>query len=100
MSDQPLPDRFLVACRHLRDYEMCGHAVPATFARTECQICGQRIVVSPQGIAQSLKGGWLVCNPCALEMARRLEAAGRDVEFMENPSAAAQIERLLRRRQA
>ena len=100
MSDEPLPDRFLVACRHLRDYEMCGRAVPATFTRTECQICGQRIVVSPQGIAQSLKGGWLVCNPCAMEMARRLEAAGRNVEFKENPSAEAQMERLLRRRQA
>ena len=97
MSDHPMPERFLVACRHLRDYEMCGHVVPATFTKRECQICNQRIVVSPEGIAQSLRGGFLVCNPCAMEMARRLRAAGKEVEFQQTGNAKAQLERILRR---
>jgi len=97
VDDRPLPTRFVVACRHLRDYEVCGHAVPATSTISDCQICGQRIVASTEAIAQSLRGGYLFCNPCAMEMVRRLEAAGREVQFQENQAARDQMERILRR---
>ena len=97
MIDRELPERFLIVCRNLRDYQMRGHHVAPTSTICDCQVCSQRIVVSPEGVAQSLRGGYLVCNPCGMEMARRLEAAGRQVEFKENESAREQMERILRR---
>ena len=98
MSERPLPERFLVACRNLRDYQLAGQDVPAHFAIRACQICDTRIVVSPRGIEQSARGGFLVCNPCGFDMVNRLQAAGREVEVGHNDSARNQVERILRRK--
>ncbi len=90
-------ERFLVACRNLNDYRLAGHQVPADFQTLPCEICHREIVVSPRGIEQSKRGGFLVCNGCAFDMARGLQDAGKDTLFIANPSAIEQLQRSLRK---
>ncbi len=97
MNECKLPRYFLVLCRSITDYEKCGRRVQAGFPIRECRICSARIAVSPQGIEQSTHGGILVCNPCGFDMAKRLQAAGHEIEFLENEAAREGMDRILTR---
>ena len=90
-------ERFLVACRDLENYQRCGHAIPPGHEIRGCEICHRKIVISPRAIEQASQGGFVVCNPCAMDMARRLQEVGTEAVFIANPAAVEQLQRMLAR---
>lgn len=93
MTGQPSGQPSMVVARSLADVVMAGNPT-APYTLRPCEVCGDPLCVSQQGMANVARGAALLCNDCGKTMMDRLRAAGQQVDVVQTDAAKAQLERL------
>ena len=89
MTGQPS----MMVARSLADVVMAGRPT-APYTVRPCEVCGDPLCVSHQGMANVQRGATLLCNTCGETMMNRLRAAGQQVDVIQTDAAKAQLQRL------